>query len=145
MDIQISGNDVIVRRLLRLRDEIRGPGLDAAAVAGAMPIQNHAKLKAPALTGNLRRSIHTELIARGQAMVGTNLVYAKQVEYGGTILPRVARALAFRTRDGRMVFARRVYQRPRPYMRPAFDEKREDAVRATGVAIADVVMKAAKS
>lgn len=137
----VSGAEELAKRLRAIQSSLQGPALDAAALAGAMPIVNHAKAKAPVLTGNLRRSIHAEKIGTGRAAVGTNVIYARQREFGGTIVPRNAKTLAFRI-DGRMVFAKRVYQRPRPFMRPAMDEKRNDALRDAKLALADALRKA---
>lgn len=82
--------------------------LRAALRAGGLVIRDEAKQKAPVLTGTLRRSIHLRTgsgSGRGvYVRVGTNLEYAPHVEFGTS------------------------RQRPQPYLRPAYDEKRGEAV-----------------
>lgn len=62
---------------------------------------------APYDTGTLRRSIHVEMINSGSAIVGTDLPYARRLEYG------------FSDRDKR---GRMYHQPARPYFRPPLDE-----------------------
>ncbi len=87
-------------------------------------------------SGHLRRSLgppRAEETAAGVAgTLGARAVYARIHEEGGTIpphivRPRFAKALRFLGRDGRVVFARSVRIpairiRPRPFLRPSFDE-----------------------
>lgn len=117
--------------------------LEDAARSGALVIEAEAKTLAPVKTGNLRRSIHTETVGRSssqvQVAVGTDAVYAAQVEYGGIIVPKRKRMLAWQDQGGVWHFARRVSQKPHPYMRPAFDAK-SAAARAEAFA---VILKAA--
>lgn len=90
--------DVMARARVALRD---------AVYAGALVIENEAKLRAPVLTGTLRRSINTQVENRGElrvvARIGPNTDYAAFLEFG----------------TSRMA--------ARPYMRPALDSKRAEA------------------
>lgn len=85
-----------------------GSQLKTALMAGGLVIQVPAQAKAPVLTGNLRRSIHTEAEATGPhsaaARVGTDVEYGPHVEFGTS------------------------RQRAQPYLRPAYDENRNAAV-----------------
>lgn len=84
-----------------------GSQLETALVAGGLVIQVPAQAKAAVLTGNLRRSIHTEVSIGGvsaEARVGTNVEYGPHVEFGTSS------------------------QRAQPYLRPAYDENRSRAV-----------------
>jgi phage gpG-like protein len=75
-------------------------------------------------SGTLRRSVHVELTTDGirqVALIGTNLIYAKQREYGGIIKAKNGPYLRFRTYDGKWVTTKQVYQPPHPAWRPAFD------------------------
>lgn len=109
----------------RVKQAVSGPGLVAAAQAGALVIQNAAKEKAPRRTSTLSRSIHMEWVEQGRyrvaVHVGTDVIYARIHEFGGIITPRQARALAFEI-GGELIFAQRVHIPARPYMRPAVDE-----------------------
>lgn len=84
-----------------------GSQLKTALMAGGLVIQVPAQAKAAVLTGNLRRSIHTEVSIGGvsaEARVGTNVEYGPHVEFGTSS------------------------QRAQPYLRPAYDENRGRAV-----------------
>lgn len=121
--------------------------LQTATVAGALVIQNLAKEKAVYVTGNMRRSIHIggheehapdsrDIVQRGQervpqpqvsgdevtVFVGTDVEYAPAVEFGDEETGRAAK----------------------PFMRPAYDEGREDAMQEVGAALADIIRAAAE-
>lgn len=92
--------------------------LGRAVVAGALPVTNRAVELAAWKTGTLRRSIHTEIVEstaeRARATVGTDLPYARRIEYGFSGADRLGRVY---------------HQAPRPYLRPALAERRDEAVR----------------
>ena len=82
-------------------------------------------------TGNLRRSIFRRIEnggARGIVGVGSSAPYGIHVEFGTrphTILPKKRRFLAFKSKSGKLVFARRVNHpgsRPLPFMEPALKD-----------------------
>jgi len=80
--ITIVGDKEVVARLTAMGAKAQ-PALVNAIKAGALIVQNDAKVRAPYKTGNLRRSIHLEqLPANGGIAIGTNLVYAATQEYG---------------------------------------------------------------
>lgn len=125
MSVSITVNDGAVVAAIRQLSVVGKMGnLEMAARAGAMPILNDARRRAPKLTGNLARSIQISVVSRSmnavKVAVGTNAVYAKMVEFGGVIVPKRARFLAWQTPAGEWIFARRVIQPSRPYLRPAF-------------------------
>jgi hypothetical protein len=75
-------------------------------------------------TGTLRRSVHVEPSEEGGhpvVLVGTDVIYAKQREYGGIIRGKDGGYLRFKTYDGQWVTTKQVYQPPHPAWRPAFD------------------------
>ena len=76
-------------------------------------------------------------------LVGTDLEYAAIHEYGGEIVPRNARALVFEI-DGEVIVTQRVTIQARPYLRPAYDAQRDEAVRIFRLAVGDQVREAAK-
>ena len=133
--MKLEGMDETMRALNRLDDNMAGRHLETAAKAGILPIQNQAKENAPWKSGTLRRSIHEETVSRSRRKVevatGTDVIYARIHELGGVIVPKTAAALAFEI-DGQLIITQRVEMPARPYMRPAFDEKKgkaEDEVR----------------
>lgn len=104
---RVTGTDELNSTLKALAAKATGQNLAAALRAGALVIETPAKAKAPVLTGNLRRSIHTEVSTGGEkaeARVGTNVEYATVVEFGTSNRP------------------------PKPYLRPAYDENRGKAL-----------------
>lgn len=84
--------------------------LEDIAWAGAAPVMNRAMELAPVKTGNLRRSIHIETTqktpVRVVASVGPHVDYAIFLEYG----------------------TRRMHARP--FLRPAFEETKDEAYQA---------------
>lgn len=103
----VQGVEALNKKLAGLAAKATGPQLAAALRAGGLVIQVPGQAKAPVLTGNLRRSIHTEVETSGataQARVGTNVEYAPHVEFGTSS------------------------QRAQPYLRPAYDENKGAAV-----------------
>lgn len=83
--VTVKGVDALAAKLAGLKKKASPAQLKAAVHAGALIIEGPAKAFAPVLTGNLRRSIHSESAVNGdgaQARVGTNVEYAPYVEFG---------------------------------------------------------------
>jgi len=161
ISITLTGLPELKSKLNRLSDATRGQTLERALVSGALLVANAAKEKAPWKTGNLRRSIHVggEGVKGGleqpttgtdiggkvsgsefaEVLVGTNVEYAAQREFGGTIVAKNAPYLVFKTYDGAWHKVKSVTQPARPYLRPAFDEQRENVIREVKEALADLL------
>ena len=95
-----------------VRAEIR-TGLERSVTQ----VEEDAKRVVPVLTHNLQRSITHEVVASGRdqiARVGTNVIYAKVVEYGHPRWPN---------------------RKPKPYLKPAFEKNRQAISREMGVAV----------
>lgn len=81
------------------------------------------------VTGTLGRSIATESGWDGDdayAVVGTNVVYAPTHEFGAVIKQNVKQVAA-----GGLVYSmpmRAIHIPPRPFLTPAFESKKQDAV-----------------
>jgi len=143
---RVTGKKELSAKLAALGVDVE-KNLERAAVAGALPFQNRAKVNAPWLTGNLRRSIHigghedrapdfVDIEHRGSqhvpepevsadrvtVYVGTDVEYAPSAEFGDEQTRR----------------------RPHPFMRPAFDEGQREAVEEVGAAFAALVRAAAE-
>lgn len=115
---KLRGDDELVAKLQKLAGKATKAQARAALMAGALPIQTAAVQKAPVLTGTLRRSIHTETAETSDgavARVGTNVEYAPAQEFG----------------TSRMA--------GQPYLRPAYDEKKGEALRETARALTEMV------
>jgi hypothetical protein len=124
MELRIDASDV-----LRLAGKLDGADrviqrhLVAGVTKAGLLVEGRAKGNAPVKTGTLRRSITTRATSLGsgaQAIVGTNVPYAKWVEEGrGPVVAR-GRALRFEA-GGTVIFRKRVGPAAgRWYMRRAF-------------------------
>ena len=81
-------------------------------------------------TGRLRQSIQTAVDPHGlRARVGTNVIYARIHELGGTIRPKTQQYLRFPIGDS-WVTVREVTIPPRPYLAPAAKAKGQEAADA---------------
>ncbi len=112
--LKLKGLDALVQRIERLEAGLQEQALGAALYTGALIVEADAKVRVPKVTGTLARSIHTE-VRGATAVVGTNVVYARRIEYGFVGLDSLGR---------------RYNQPPQPYLRPALATNR-DAVLAT--------------
>ena len=128
--MKIRGARKLKRKLNNMSESVRADKLETAARAGAFPISNEAKRRAPKKSGTLARSIGPETThktaTKVKIAIGTNVVYARIHEYGGVITPKQADMLHF-TIDGKEIFTDEVQMPARPYLRPAFDEKKREA------------------
>lgn len=126
--VTIEGLPELKRKLLDMSEEMRQAKLEAAVLAGGQLIKNEAQVRVPVLTGTLRRSITVQIsesnATSASAAIGTNLAYAARIEFG------------FNGRDR----LGRLYSQPaRPYLRPAFDQERENAYREIQDALRDAI------
>lgn len=116
-------------RLAAIGDALAGRALVTSLQSAALLVQNDAARRAPVKTGNLRRSLHTEVLssAPGYAAVavGTNLRYARFVEFGTrahTIYPRNGKALFWPGARHPVRSVRHPGTPARPYLIPALLE-----------------------
>ncbi len=152
--MSITGLKDLSRKFSRLSDIGRGQTLFRAGVVGMLVIVNEAKRLAAYKTGTLRRSIHVGGAAGetpdfqggldggysdlGQGEIGTMTAEV----FGGTDVPYARRIeLGFEDTDSA---GRSFHQKARPFLRPAFDTKREEAVEAMRRAFADLITKVAE-
>lgn len=89
---------------------------------------NDVKAIAPRKTTTYIRSIHVEPKAGAEShqgkkavFVGTDVIYAKQLEFGGVIKAKNAPYLVFQTEDGVWHSVKQVIQNPKPHFRPPLD------------------------
>jgi hypothetical protein len=98
------------------------------ATMGACVVQAKSSHSWQNRTGVLEGGIDVVDYARedGPGVVGSwgvrDVVYALIHELGGTIVPKVAKALKFKLADGSFRIVKSVTIPPRPYLRPAADE-----------------------
>ena len=124
LDVTVTGTRELKAKLAHLSDAIKQGALERATMAGAMVIENRAKEIVPVRTGNLRRSIHSEIESttanQAVARVGTNVEYGPYVEFG----------------------TRRMSARP--FLRPALDEKGPEAQAVIGDSFRELIRQATR-
>jgi phage gpG-like protein len=91
-------------------------------------MQKDASGKAPIKSGKLKQSIVSEPSST-QVRVGTDLIYARIHEFGGTITAK-KNYLKFKI-NGQWIMCKSVRISARPYMTPAFERQRSG--RAVGI------------
>lgn len=105
-------------------------------------VERSAKEKAPKDTGELRRSITSEvkeIDGEVQGVVFTPLEYAPYVEFGtGLFAEQGGRTdVPWNYQDDEGNWHRTSGQKPQPFLRPALNENREEILRILKEAIAD--------
>lgn len=116
--VDVRGDAELAAKLRRLAGKATPAQARAALMAGGLPIQTAAAQKARVRTGTLRRSIHTETAETSEgavARVGTNVEYAPHQEFGTSRMSG------------------------QPYLRPAYDEKRGEALKEIAGALKEMV------
>lgn len=108
--------------------------VDAGTKTTVKQIERTAKQNAANDTGNLEKRIRFVKLAVAEYIVGTDVDYADDVEFGTAphvITPTDADALAFEGQDGELIFRQSV-DHPgtpaQPFLRPALQEHRSDLV-----------------
>ena len=144
----ISGVDDLLSKFKALKQAATGKRLKTVLKAAALPMQNAAKENAPYRSGTLSRGITLEdgPIDDYSAKVfisTSNIPYAAIQEFGGTIKPIKGKFLTWRDSSGKWHAATQVTIPPHPYLRPAFDTKRQTVIDEFIDIIRDMIQKAA--
>jgi len=124
---QLKGDKALKQALKQHRVKLTQK-MQLALRAGAMEIQNSAKKKVPVKTGNLKRSINTEIEENGDeinAIIGTDVEYAPYIEYGTR--PHKINAPVEIKNVGWRYIGKHPGTEPKPFLRPAFDENEKKA------------------
>ena len=131
--VQLKGADRMIARLKQIDSDLRGLVALQAVNAGAIQIENKARINAPVLTGALRNSVSTiaKNTANGaEAEIGfRGLAYARIQEFGGTITAKNKKYLKFRV-NGKWVSTKSVRIRAKRYLGRAIDSERALVVKA---------------
>lgn len=117
------------RKFNQIDRALGGRGILTALEVAALPIMNEAKRRAAYKRGDLRRSITTRRLGDHLVGVGTDEPYAARIEYGF---------------DGADSLGRVFAQAAQPYMRPAYETKRREAVQEFGKAVKELILNAAR-
>lgn len=127
MSIKFEGLDEILNSLDNLVDMA---GYEKGLEKACMIVERSAKQKAPKGSGELRRSI-TSKVDNLQGVVYTPLLYAPYIEYGtGLFAENGGRTnVPWSYKDDSGEWHTTSGMHPRPYMRPALNENREQILR----------------
>lgn len=131
MSIELVGLEVIEKQLENIAEAKQ---IEAALQKACALVERTAKEKAPKGTGELRRSITSEVRRDGtelQGVVFTPLEYAPYVEYGtGLFAVNGGRQdVPWHYKDDEGNWHTTSGQSPQPFMQPALDENREQILR----------------
>lgn len=125
-NIEFEGLDRILDRI----EEISNPqGITQALGLACALVERTAKQKCPADTGELRRSITSE-VRDLEGIVYTPLEYAPYVEFGtGLFAESGGRSdVPWNYQDDKGEWHSTSGQKPHPFMRPALDENRDKII-----------------
>ena len=124
--VQLDPRDLL-KQLQRLDKITKAKIARKVLRSSSRPILNDAKMRVPVDTGTLKRSlrIRTKVNVRGaSATVGSSTTYAHLVELGTK-----PHSMTRRNRGGTFKHRRNhPGAQPKPFLRPAFDSKQQEAV-----------------
>lgn len=134
----IVTND-IAKMLTKVSDDIVTKASEQALVAGGHVVEAHAKINLQGhglhKTGQLGNSIQVYDPSPESVLVGSRgVIYAAVHEFGATIRPKRAKVLHWMEGDEH-VFAKQVVIPPRPYLRPAIDENKQEVLNAMAAVV----------
>lgn len=127
MSIKLEGLEEFLGKLEEVSDM---SNLNAALGKCCALVERSAKEKAPKGTGELRRSITSE-VKNGEGIVYTPLEYAPYVEYGTGLFAEEGgrQDVPWCYKDDEGNWHTTSGQHPQPFMRPALNENREQILR----------------
>lgn len=138
VDAELSGLEETMKVLKQLPEKMRGTIIRKGMKSGAKPMYQDALSRAPVDSGFLRE--HMRIETRTNRIKGTITVrintsageylgddfYAAFIEYGFWKVPiQIVGGRIYSMPRGTEP---RVWQDPKPFMRPAFDAKKDDAI-----------------
>ena len=137
---RIEGDKAVNKRLKSHAEKVTQK-TKIAFRAGSFKIINEAAENVPVVTGNLKRSIHAEVEEEKNeivAYIGTDVDYAAAVEYGTP--PYKINSPVFIRNVGWRYIKTHPGLPARPYLRPAFDQKKDEAVKEV-TEVLDILLK----
>ncbi|MBK5206122.1 MAG: HK97 gp10 family phage protein [Polaromonas sp.] len=123
--VQLTGFAELAKALRELPDRVARNGLRAAVNAGATVVKNQARKNAPVDTGLLKKNIFQKQIREASSQyqqtfaVGVRQGHARNKDGSKKELPYYWRFMEFGTSK----------MPARPFLRPAFEAKKEEAVK----------------
>lgn len=135
--IRSEGGAEITRNLQKLRAAVRGQMIEEALLAGGEVIADEARRLVPVDKGNLRDSITVSTQALNYS--AQSMGRAGEVVFIG---PAHGRSLQHDGFYGHMVEFGTYRTVPEPFIRPAYDSKRREAVRIVGEHLSNALVRA---
>ena len=139
MAVELKGLDEVLEALAQITDPQE---MNAALGKACALVERSAKEKAPKGSGELRRSITSKIEGSGtelQGIIYTPLEYAPYVEYGTGLFAenggRQDVPWCYKDDEGNWHTTSGMH--PQPFMRPAFNENREQILRIFKEALKD--------
>lgn len=125
--IKFEGSDELIKLFEKLESQDK---LEGALGKACALVEKSAKEKAPKDTGELRRSI-TSKVENNEGIIFTPLLYAPYVEYGTGLFAEEGgrKDVPWWYQDDKGEWHSTSGQHPKPFMRPALDENREEILR----------------
>lgn len=121
-DIEVKNTQECIKKIQAIKTKSKAR-LTKAVLAGSLVVREHAVEKCPYKTGNLRSSIHPDLLVDTETRVvmniGTDVEYAVYVEKGTSKMA------------------------PRPYLQPALDENKDEIVAEIRLALKHLIAQEA--
>lgn len=155
--VKVEGLRELREALLRkVPAEMQGKVLQSALTAGARPIIKDAQSRAPQKTGRLRRAIYSVrdrvasngvfeqravTVRQGKRAGQRDAYYWRWIEFGRGVVERSRGALGTPEKG---FFGREVKATPaRPFLRPAFENRKGEALEVIRKRLAKAIEKAA--
>lgn len=135
ISVKITGLEELKQKLTDISaDMSKTVSTDAAVAAGETLVkfaQANVKAYFNQHTMGLHDSLKVVITKAGSVRAGSyGIKYARIQEFGGIIKPNRSRLLSWLGADGIRYFARMVDIPPRPYLRPAYDEHKDDIIKS---------------
>jgi len=140
--LNLIGEKALQRKLAALGRTGANKVLRKALRAGAKVIRTEAQANAPVLTGDLRANIRVRAMKRRKQGVGVRVVvgdgWYQGDQFYGAFLEFGHRVGSRRLGDARATVE------PKPFMRPAFDQKKDAAISEIETVLATGIVEEAK-
>lgn len=127
MSVEVQGTKELLDKLKKIASEEQ---VNQALGKACALVERSAKQKAPKGTGELRRSI-TSKVENGEGIIYTPLHYAPYIEFGTGLFAEEGgrKDVPWCYQDDKGEWHSTSGQHPRPFMRPALNENREEIIR----------------
>jgi HK97 gp10 family phage protein len=144
-EARVLGLDKLDKRLKAMAKEASGEQIEAALVVGGLVIMSRAKELAPVLSGTLRRSIHIGGYTDKSPDFGSSPNGAEYDDIGGNVGEGTQARILIGTNIeyGAAVEFGTGRQRPKPYLRPAFDQEKEQALSDVAETLSELIQTGA--